>query len=191
MDISSKGVDLIKEFEGYYDHAYNLGDGGWTIGYGTFNYLPNGIKVYEGMTCTESEAEQWLIEELAAFVTQVNNIAVSKFPSLNQNQFDALVSYAYNRGGGGLRQLVNNSSSIDELGNNITVYWGSNTTYYNGLMRRRRREQALFRDGNITPAEDDDPSTPGGGHSSWTHKILNVNKVGFCRLIKKRRKWYK
>lgn len=136
---SDNGVEFLKAQEGCRLEAYNLGDGAWTIGYGHY-----GDDVYEGMTITEEEAEALLRSDLVEYEGYVIDVALSKFPTLNQNQFDALVSYTYNRGKGGLQQLISNSSSVSEVGNNLPVYWGSNETYKEALIARRYREQELY-----------------------------------------------
>ena len=146
LKISLNGVNFIKQEEGLRLNAYHLdGETYWTIGYGHY-----GPDVYEGMTITEAEAEAMLISDLVAFENGVNEIAVSKFPTINQNQFDALVSYSYNRGLGnsagtnGLRQLIFNSATLEEVAANFPVYWGSAELYKDALIARRYREQALF-----------------------------------------------
>jgi GH24 family phage-related lysozyme (muramidase) len=158
---SDNGVNFLKSQEGCVLTAYKLqGETYYTIGYGHY-----GPDVYEGMTITEQQAEDLLRSDLSArFEPAVNNIAVSKFPNMNQNQFDALISYTYNRGEGasdgsnGLRQLIFNSNTLNEVSVNIVVYWGSAETYKDALIERRKREQALFNSG-VTP-DPDEPDEP-------------------------------
>lgn len=149
MDISKNGVEFIASHEGFSATAYKgEGETYWTIGYGHY-----GPDVSPGDTITKAEALDLLYSDLVSFVSYTNDIALSKFPNLNQNQFDALVSYCYNRGPGnsagtnGLRQLIYNSNTIAEISANFLVYWGTNTNYYEGLMNRRRAEKALFDSG--------------------------------------------
>jgi hypothetical protein len=54
----TKATALAKKFEGYHTTAYKCPAGVWTIGYG------HTAGVVEGMTCTASEAEHWLMEDL-------------------------------------------------------------------------------------------------------------------------------
>lgn len=143
---SDNGVDFLKTQEGCVLTAYKLeGETYYTIGYGHY-----GADVTAGMTITEAQAEELLRSDLVKFENGVNEIAVSKFPTMNQNQFDALISYAYNRGLGnsagtnGLRQLIYNSDTLAEVGANFVVYWGSAETYKDALIARRTREQNLF-----------------------------------------------
>ena len=179
MVISTAGIELIKEFEGCYLTAYkNKGETYWTIGYGHY-----GPDVYEGMKITKAQATSMLENDLnSEYVPHVNNIALPKFPDLNQNQFDALVSYDYNRGPGGLKQLVNNSSTIEELGNNIPVYWGSNSYYKKGLIRRRNKEKELFFrpvDGGSSPPRYDDATDVIENVISWALQIANDDSHGY------------
>ena len=141
METNQLGLNLIKSFEGCHLTAYKLsGEKYYTIGYG--HSFDNSVQA--GTTWTQTQADNMLKQDLKQYEKYVNDIALSRF-NLNENQFSALVSYCYNRGPGGLRQLINNSNSVNSIGDNITVFWGSAILYYNGLMRRRRAEQALFK----------------------------------------------
>lgn len=153
---SENGKNLIKSFEGCRLTAYKLeGETYFTIGWGHY-----GSDVYEGMTITQEEADNLFDEDLIPFENGVNSIAVTKFPDMNQNQFDALCSYAYNRGLGksdgsnGLRQLIYNSNTLEEVSANFTVYWGTAEAYKDALISRREKERALF----DTPVSDDSDS---------------------------------
>lgn len=141
MKISQSGIDLIKKFEGCSLTAYKLeGESYWTIGYGrTFDNSITASTVW-----TQEQAEEALIEDLAKYEKYVNNIALVKFPNMTQNQFNALVSYCYNRGQGGLKQLINASETLSEVSSNLIIYWGSAERYKTGLLRRRKAEQELF-----------------------------------------------
>lgn len=86
---SDRLFELIKLFEGFRHEAYLCPAGVWTIGYGT----TKGVK--PGMVVTREEAEVLLRKDVAAFEAGVARIV--KVP-LNQNQFDALVSFSYNVG---------------------------------------------------------------------------------------------
>ena len=94
MVVSLFGVDLICGFEGKRLTAYDDGVGVWTIGFGTTAY-PNGTKVKKGDTCAEYQAKAYMAHDLKKFESAVNNAVTVP---LNQNQFDALVSLAYNIG---------------------------------------------------------------------------------------------
>jgi lysozyme len=113
MKISQDGIDLVKFFEGFYTNAYLCPAGVWTIGYGTTEI--GGHPVIKGMTCTASEAESYLAEDLEHFERVVKKAVTI---DLSQSQFDALVSICYNVGPGakGIRDGI------------ITLFSGSPST---------------------------------------------------------------
>lgn len=141
MKINNEGIALIKQFEGCSLKAYKLeGEQYYTIGYGhSFDSSIKATTVW-----TQQQADQSLIKDLQKYCKFVDNIALAKFKNLNSNQCNALMSYCYNRGQGGLHELVDKSKSIEELGHNIVVYWGSAVRYKDGLVRRRKSEMNLF-----------------------------------------------
>lgn len=140
MRINSNGLELIKSFEGLRLKAYKLkGEIFYTIGYGHSD-----ISIRKDTVWTKSKAECVLAQDLVKFENYVNTYAAKKFPTLNSNQFSALVSYCYNRGPKGLKQLVTDSVSISDMGYNIVKYWGSNTNYKDALIKRRKKEQELY-----------------------------------------------
>ena len=153
MKMNSQGLALLKGLEGCKLTAYKLkGERYYTIGYGHY-----GADVKAGQQISQAQADELLVKDLEKFEKHVNNYAVKKFPELNENQFSSLVSYCYNRGLGGLKELVNNSNTIEAMGNNIVKYWGSAQLYKDALIKRRKKEQALFNQGVIpkekTPEE--------------------------------------
>lgn len=142
MKTSKRGVDFIKSFEGCRLFAYKAlpSEQYYTIGYGHY-----GKDVMANMSITLSEAEEILISDLSRF-----EIAVTKTGlKLNQNQFDALVSFAYNCGEGNLKQLVKNRN-LDQIADAILLYDKANKVAVPGLTRRRKEERALFLDGHKT-----------------------------------------
>lgn len=141
MKINNAGIALIKQFEGCSLKAYKLvGEQYYTIGYG--HSFDNSIKVTT--VWTQKQADENLITDLQKYCKHVDVIAVAKFKTLNSNQCNALMSYCYNRGQGGLHELVDKSKTIEELGRNIVVYWGTAVRYKNGLVNRRQKEMNLF-----------------------------------------------
>ena len=139
MRTSKAGIELIKQFESCHFKAYRLsGEQFFTIGYG-HSYDP---EIDANTIWNQSQADQALKKDLAKFEKYVETTV--KHISLNQNQFDALVSYTYNRGLGGLKQLETNSKTVAEYSKNIVKFWGSAVKYKKGLVRRRKAEQELF-----------------------------------------------
>ena len=90
MKTSPKGIALIKEFEGLRLKAYKCPGGVWTIGYGH----TAGVK--PGMVISERQAEEYLKADIIAFEKYLNSLGLA----INQNQFDALISFIYNVGTG-------------------------------------------------------------------------------------------
>lgn len=154
MIIGRKGVELIKEFEGFRSSAYKDTGGVWTIGWGTTRI--DGRLVRSTDICTKEEATLWLEEDLERFEAIVNkNVKVP----LNQNQFDAMVSIVYNVGPGvrgvksGIVTLKNgnpstllrklNAGDFQGVPDQFLV-WFRTAGSEKGLMRRREAERRLF-----------------------------------------------
>ena len=144
MHVSPSGIDLICNFEGKRLMAYDDGVGVWTIGFGTTIY-PNGIKVKKGDVCTEAQAKAYMAYDLKKFELAVNNTVNV---SLNQNQFDALVSLAYNIGTGAFSEstLVKklNAGNFKGAANQFDVWINAGGKRMQGLVNRRAKEKALF-----------------------------------------------
>ena len=144
MSVSNKGVDLICEFEGKRLVAYDDGVGIWTIGFGTIKY-PNGVRVKKGDTCTLDQAKEYMRHDLIEFEHTVNSSV--KVP-LNQNQFDALVSLAYNIGSNAFKSstLVKKLNAGDYHGaaDQFNVWVNGGGKRMQGLVNRRDREKLLF-----------------------------------------------
>ncbi|WP_063454339.1 lysozyme [Acinetobacter johnsonii] len=144
MHISPSGIDLICNFEGKRLTAYDDGVGVWTIGFGTTVY-PNGIKVMKGDTCTEAQAKTYMAHDLKKFEATVNKAVTVQ---LNQNQFDALVSLAYNIGTNAFSKstLVKklNANDIRGAADQFDVWVNAGGKHMQGLVNRRAKEKALF-----------------------------------------------
>ena len=145
MKISEKGLSMIERFEGCLLKASNKLDGVWTIGYGqTGRYY--GKRVRRGMTTTKALAHAWLRDHSIKTYEDAVTQAV-KVP-LNQNQFDALVSFAYNVGVGALKQSTAlhklNAGDYAGAADALTMWTKCNGKVLAGLVRRRKEERALF-----------------------------------------------
>jgi lysozyme len=140
MDISASGIALIKQFEGCRLSAYRDVSGVLTVGWGH-----TGKDVTKGLTITQARADTLLRQDLNEFVIGVNQCV--KVP-INQNQFDALVSFAYNVGLGALRTstLLEKLNEKDYMGaaNELDKWVHSGGKVIQGLVTRRNAEQALF-----------------------------------------------
>ena len=143
MRISQKGLDLIKEFEGLRLQPYKCVAGKWTIGYGHTQGVSGNTK-----PITVQQAEDYLKQDLQNFENYVNN--KSYVPqTINQNQFDALVSFAFNLGQGNLKELCTanypkGQKTVAHIAQEITLYNKANGKVCNGLVRRREKEKQLF-----------------------------------------------
>ena len=145
MRISEKGLAMIEKFEGCLLKASNKLDGVWTIGYGqTGRYY--GKRVRRGMTTTKAEAHAWLRDHSIKTYEDAVTQAV-KVP-LNQNQFDALVSFTYNVGIGALKQSTAlrklNAGDYAGAADALTMWTKCRRKVLAGLVRRRKEERALF-----------------------------------------------
>lgn len=161
MRPSPRLLAFLRGWEGLRTTAYDDGGGVWTIGYG------HTVGVRPGDTCTPAQAEAWLAQEVAEFAAGVD--AALTVP-VEQNQFDALVSLAYNIGIGAfrkstlLRKINAGQPAADEFGRWIH----DNGKVINGLIKRRAGERAMFVDDDYTQypggprirPKDDVPAAP-------------------------------
>ena len=146
MIVSKNGLDLIKEFESFRAKPYLCPSQKATIGFGS-TYYPDGKKVtLQDKEITEEKAFE-ILEYIANkdFGSNINKVV--KVP-LNQNQFDALVSFSYNIGNGNfnsstlLRWL--NQGNYKEASMQLLRWNKSKGIVLNGLTKRRKSEKALF-----------------------------------------------
>lgn len=144
MSVSSVGIQLITSFEDLKLEAYDDGVGVWTIGYGTTTY-PNGVAVKRDESCTLEQAKSFFQHDLRRFQTAVNGAVTVP---LSQNQFDALVSLAYNIGTNAFKtstlgkylNALDFKAAADEF-----LKWNrGGGKVMKGLVRRRETERALF-----------------------------------------------
>lgn len=136
--IGQAGLALIKQYEGCRLAAYKCSAGVWTIGYG------HTAGVHSGMTITQAQADAYLQQDIAKFEGYANNPAyVPITEQLNQNQFDALVSFAFNLGAGNLRKLCKGRTAA-QIALAMPSYNKAAGKVLAGLTRRRKAEQALF-----------------------------------------------
>lgn len=139
MKTSKNGINLIKKYEGCRLTAYKCPANVWTIGYGH----TKGVK--QGMKITNAQAETYLKQDLVTYENAVNKYVKV---SINQNQFDALVSFSFNCGTGALKTstLLKKLNKKDYSGaaNEFLKWNKSNGKVLNGLTKRRKEERTLF-----------------------------------------------
>lgn len=139
MKTGEKGVTLIKSFEALKLRAYLCPAGVWTIGYG------HTATAKKGMVITKEAALDLLKQDLNTAENAVNNLAKT---ALNQNEFDALVSFVFNVGVSAfakstlLKRL--NAGKRDDVPGQLARWNRANGRVLPGLTRRRAEEAALF-----------------------------------------------
>jgi len=142
MKTSQVGVDLIKQFEGFRTKSYLCPAGVWTIGYGH-----TGPDVKEGMEVKASRAEYLLKQDLIRFEDTINKNVTIK---LEQNQFDALVAFAFNVGVSAftsstlIRRLNSGEDPCTVAKAELPRWDKANGKPLEGLKRRRSAEVELF-----------------------------------------------
>lgn len=143
MKISENGLKLIKKFEGCRLTVYQDAVGVWTIGYGTTNAdkAITGTNICQGLQISQATADEWLRRSIdTKYGPKVDKY--SKY-SWNQNEFDALVSFAYNIGS--IDQLTaHGSRTRAEIADKILAYNKAGGRVLAGLTRRRQEERELF-----------------------------------------------
>ncbi len=143
MKISENGLALIKKFEGCRLKAYQDAVGVWTIGYGTTNAdkAITGINVCQGLQISQETADEWLRRSIdTKYGPKVDKYSAYGW---NQNEFDALVSFAYNIGS--IDQLTANGSRTRvEIADKIPAYNRAGGKVLAGLTRRCQEERTLF-----------------------------------------------
>lgn len=151
MITSSNGIRFIKGFEKFRGKAYPDSGGTITIGWGTT--LIYGHKVQLGMEINELVADVFFAHDLGQSECEVNKLINVK---LNQNQFDALVSFQYNTGALGtstLLKMINWSDGI--IVENLFTRWNKahvsgKLVTLDGLTKRRLAEFNLYHAKNKT-----------------------------------------
>jgi len=139
MNISQEGLSLIKKFEGCELEAYKCAAGVWTIGYGS----TKGVK--ESDTVSQEEAEKLLLHEMEEYEGYINDMVNV---DLEQNQFDAMVSWVFNLGPANLKAStllkVLNAKDYEGVPAQIKRWNKAGGKVLQGLIRRREAESLLF-----------------------------------------------
>jgi lysozyme len=142
MSTSDAGALMLRNRERCRLTPYQLGDGGWTIGwghqYGKYEFVPASI--------TQDQADAMFIDDLVNRGEKWVKLYVTV--PLTQNQFDALVSIAYNMSPQSFKKFaeqVNAGNGIDQIAM-ASVSWVRDGLQ-NGIRNRRYTEMNLFNDG--------------------------------------------
>jgi lysozyme len=146
MKSSNNGIRLIQEFEGLRLTSYLCSAGVPTIGYGA-TYYHDGSKVKLGQTITREQANQMLVDHLKEFEGSVTGLLNGT--KVNQNQFDALVSFTYNLGAGNLAKsqllrFVKANPNDPKIAAEFHKWNRAGGEVVTGLVRRRKKEAQLY-----------------------------------------------
>jgi GH24 family phage-related lysozyme (muramidase) len=140
MKTSKAGIALIKSFEGLQLNAYICPAGVPTIGYGHTGKV-DGKKIKLGMKITEQKANELLLADIIKF--EKNVMRYDKRYHWTQNEFDALVDFAFNIGSiNKLTALGTRKKAI--LSQKILLYNKAGGKVLNGLTIRRHIERIRF-----------------------------------------------
>ena len=146
MKVSKQGLEVIKKHEGFRSKPYLCPAGVPTIGYGN-TYYPDGSKV----KMTDKPLSKDVADVLLRLVVEDFEDCVNKYvqSNINQNQFDALVSFAYNLGCGNLKKStllkkVNDNPCDIAISNEFAKWDKSGGKRLRGLTLRRHDEAILY-----------------------------------------------
>jgi lysozyme len=147
QNYSDAGFALIRSFEGLRLTAYQDTAGVWTIGYGH-----TGAGVIAGLSITEAEAEVYLHLDLMQAIACVKRAVTAE---LTQNQFDALVDFCFNLGGGTFERSTLlcevNALRMNEAVKQFALWNHAAGKVSAGLTRRRAAEAQMFASLPATP----------------------------------------
>lgn len=145
MTLDTFGYKLIQQFEGLRLKAYQDSVGIWTIGYGNITYL-DGSKVKKGDEITREQADLMFKNTANKFALEVSKLIDV---CLTQNQFNALVSLAYNIGigafkGSTLLKKVNNNPNDESIADEFKRWKYAGGKVIQGLLNRRIKESEVY-----------------------------------------------
>lgn len=145
---SDNGRKFIELWEGLYLKTYDDGTGTLTIGYG-HTTAAGPPAVHPGMTITQEQADAILAADLASVEIEVNHYVTA---TIDQNQFDALVSFDFNTGGlarsSALRDV--NAKDFAAVPAALDLWDIGGGRVMAGLLKRRKAEGVLFMTGAVT-----------------------------------------
>ena len=164
MKISENGLKLIRSFEGCRLEAYKCPAGVWTIGWGHTGNVKAGQRI------TQAEADKMLTDDMGPYERNVDKYGTKYM--WNQNEFDALVSFAYNVGS--IDQLTaKGTRSRAEISEKILAYNRGGGKILAGLTRRRQAEQKLF----LTPISEQKKKGWQQEDGDWKYYLGNGEPV--------------
>jgi lysozyme len=139
MTTSRKGLQLIKDFEGLRLGSYKCPAGVWTIGYGH----TKGVK--QGQVIDQMRADDYLVEDIAPIERQLNKLNLN----FRQEQFDALVSWIFNLGGGNfnsstMKKYIVGDYTDEQITDQMVKWVNAAGKPLVGLKKRRIAEANMF-----------------------------------------------
>lgn len=144
MRLTREGVALVKRFEGFRGEAYRDAVGVWTIGYG-HTAMAGPPEVKPGLKIDRAQAAEILARDLEMFAEGVRRLLAR---SIGEQQFSALVSFAYNVGLGNFRKssvlAAVNAGTLDAVPRRLQLWIKAGGRTLPGLVKRRAAESALF-----------------------------------------------
>ncbi len=161
MNVTNKGLALIKEFEGFRAQAYCDAVGIMTIGYGHTS-MAGAPRVEAKMKISKTDAEAILRRDVEMFAEGVRKCLTR---SVNDDQFSAIVSFAFNVGlanfskSSVLRAI--NRGEFDDVPNRLNLWVKAGGRTLAGLIRRRQAEGRLFAEASTAyvPRQPDPPKS--------------------------------
>ncbi|WP_252242867.1 glycoside hydrolase family protein [Clostridium sp. ZS2] len=160
--MSYKCVEFVGSWEGFYSKAYEDpyypdNKKWWTIGYGTtYAVIPEAFPKGLDSTCTKEQALVWLRHEMETCAKAIKGNLDSKGIALKQNEFDSLISFAYNCGTSALfgstlyKNICNGIRNKDIITSNFAMWCNANGQQSEGLYIRRTKEAAMFLNADYT-----------------------------------------
>lgn len=151
MKTSDECIALIKKLEGFSKYPY-YDYGHWTVGYGTACPSEDQER-YEADGITEAEADALMREYLDDFESSLNRFISNNALTLNQYQYDALISFTYNLGANWMNNSSNFRTAVIEgyTGNDfiaaISRWCTANGEILTNLVKRRLLEANLYLNG--------------------------------------------
>ena len=145
MKLNKEGSDLIKSFEGCKLKAYQCSAKKWTIGYGN-TFFEDGTPVVAGNAISQQKAEDMFELIASEFASKVAKLVTS---NVTENQFGALVSFAYNCGAVNLQKStllkkVNANHNDQSIRGEFLKWNKAGGKVLAGLSRRREAESNLY-----------------------------------------------
>ena len=170
--ISPHGLEKLKQWEGLKTKAYKDAGGVWTIGYG-HTAMAGSPQPYQCQVITAAEAENILLKDLVQYEAAIeNNVNVK----LNDNQFAALVSFAFNVGIGAFKNSTLlkklNQGDFNAVPTELMKWTKAGGKKLQGLVNRRRAEGYLWMEGAYVTSKEVVPEP------KKENPVLNMKMAG-------------